>query len=77
MEKKLLSWRVQVISGQSFCYFDPSIERLVIIPLTASERSAIVQDMVSCEAVENEDERSINKEGQLLLELPTVLSEGG
>ena len=56
---------MQVVEGQHFAYFDPSIERLVIIPLTAGERTAIIEDMVSCEAVENEDERSIHKQRRL------------
>ncbi len=64
-EKPLREWRVQVIGGQHFCYFDPLIERFVIMPLTAKERSGILEDMVSCEALENEDERSNNKQRSL------------
>jgi len=40
-------------------FFDPKIERVEIYPLTPSEIIDRVDHMLSCEAVENEDERSI------------------
>ena len=56
--KKVLNWRVQVIGGQSFCYWDPLIERLVILPLTSAERAAIVE-CDSGDAFETESENAV------------------
>ena len=71
--RKVLNWRVQTISGQHFCYFDPLIERLVIIPLTKAEKSALME-CDSGDAFESESEYSANnKQRELHLEFPTFM----
>jgi len=60
------------VQGQHFCYFDPMIERLVLIPLTAEERSALME-CDSGDAFERASETAAvkSKQRELLPELPT------
>ena len=60
------NWRIQVVGGQTFCYFDPSIERFVIIPLTRKEQSEIVE-CDSGDAFESESENAVEQ-----LQLPRL-----
>ena len=71
--RKVLNWRVQVVHGQTFCYFDPLIERLVIIPLTFDEKSALME-CDSGDAFESESESEYsanNKQRDLFRQVPT------
>ena len=59
----------------AYCFFDPKHERIEIILLTASEKADRLKNMVSCEAVENEDERSINNQRELPRVAPSTIPE--
>jgi len=49
--KKLLNWRVQLVGGQSFCYFDPMNERIMVIELTPEEKASMVKEYGSVSAL--------------------------
>ncbi len=71
--KVLREWRLVEVTGGSFCFFDPRIEKICVYPLTSTERCAMV-DSVSCEAVEAEADAASqlnNKQRDLFLEVPT------
>jgi len=71
-EKRMLNWRVQVVSGHHFCYFDPTIERMVIIPLTSSEKCALME-CDSGDAFEGEGEYSANNKQRDLFGGPHLM----
>ncbi len=70
--KKLLNWRVQIVGGQCFCFFDPRVEKITVESLTPAERKERIHlnDSVSASA-DGSGSDSLNSE-RLLPYGPTI-----
>ena len=65
-----------MVGGQTFCYFDPTIERFVIVPLTPEEKLSIVQ-CDSGDAFESESENAVSPKQIQLPHLGAGYLKGG
>jgi len=57
--KKIHEWRLQPTNGGLYCFFDPSIETIVILPLTTSRGAVSINEYGSVSA-------SVEGEGSVL-----------
>jgi len=48
--KKIHEWRLQPTDGGLYCFFDPSIETIVILPLTTSRGAVSINEYGSVSA---------------------------